>query len=159
MGIVPQDCVLLNASVCENIRYARPEATDGEIFDALQQAGIGKDSPLLRDGLATVVGNRGEMLSGGERQRLTIARALVNDPAILLLDEPTSMLDHENKALIGRVIRTIARNRTVVIASHDPFLREMADIAVELNEGKVGTGGATDLRVAAISSTSSRGDD
>jgi ATP-binding cassette subfamily B protein len=159
MGIVPQDCVLLNASVSENIRYARPDATDGEVFDALQQAGIGKDSLLLRDGLDTVVGNRGEMLSGGERQRLTIARALVNDPAILLLDEPTSMLDHENKALIGRVIRTIARNRTVVIASHDPFLREMADIAVELNEGKVGTGGVTEQRAVAISANSSRGDD
>jgi subfamily B ATP-binding cassette protein MsbA len=160
MGIVPQDCVLLNASVRENIRYARPDATDREVFDALQQAGIGEDSPLLRDGLDTVVGNRGEMLSGGERQRLTIARALVNDPAILLLDEPTSMLDHENKALIGRVIRTIARNRTVVIASHDPFLRELADIAVELNEGKVETGGTAELRVAAaISGNSSRGGD
>ena len=160
MGIVPQDCVLLNASVRENIRYARPDATEGDIFDALQQAGIGKDSPLLRDGLDTIVGNRGEMLSGGERQRLTIARALVNDPAILLLDEPTSMLDQENKALIGRVLRTIARNRTVVIASHDPFLREMADIAVELNEGKVGTGGVTEQRAAAaISGNSSRGDD
>ena len=160
MGIVPQDCVLLNASVRENIRYARPDATDREVFGALQQAGIGKDSPLLRDGLDTLVGNRGEMLSGGERQRLTIARALVNDPAILLLDEPTSMLDHENKALIGRVIRMIAHNRTVVIASHDPFLRELADIAVELNEGKVKTGGTAELRVAAaISGNSSRGDD
>ena len=84
----------------------------------------------------------------------------MNDPAILLLDEPTSMLDYENKALIGRVIRTIARNRTVVIASHDPFLREMADIAVELNEGKVETGGITEQRAAAaISGNSSRGDD
>jgi ABC-type transport system involved in cytochrome bd biosynthesis fused ATPase/permease subunit len=70
------------------------------------------------------------------------------------------MLDHENKALIGRVIRTIAHNRTVVIASHDPFLRELADIAVELNEGKVKTGGTAELRVAAaISGNSSRGDD
>jgi len=160
LGIVPQDCVLLNASVRENIRYARPTATDGEVFDALLQTGIGKDSPLLRDGLDTVVGNRGEMLSGGERQRLTIARALVNDPAILLLDEPTSMLDRDNKALIGRVIRTIARNRTAVIASHDPFLREMADIAVELNQGKVETGGTAEPRMAtAISGNSYRGDD
>jgi subfamily B ATP-binding cassette protein MsbA len=159
MGIAPQDCVLLNASVRENIRYAKPDATDEEIFAALRHAGIGKDSPLLREELDTVVGNRGELLSGGERQRLTIARALVNEPAILLLDEPTSMLDHENKALIGRVIRTIARNRTIIIASHDPFLREMADIAVELNEGKVEPGGVTERRVAAaISGNSSRGD-
>jgi subfamily B ATP-binding cassette protein MsbA len=137
LGIVPQDCVLLNATVRENIRYARPNATDGEIVAALWQVGIGRDSPLLRDGLDTVVGNRGEMLSGGERQRLTIARALVNDPVILLLDEPTSMLDYENKALVGQAIRTIARNRTVIIASHDPSLRAMADIAVELNERRV----------------------
>jgi subfamily B ATP-binding cassette protein MsbA len=136
LGIVPQDCVLLNATIRENIRYAKPNATEEEIFEALRQAGISEDSPLLRDGLDTLVGNRGEMLSGGERQRLTIARALVNDPAILLLDEPTSMLDRENKALIARVIRSIARNRTIVIASHDPFLRELAEFTVELNAGR-----------------------
>jgi len=124
-----------------------------EAVAALKQAGIGQDSPLLRDGLDTVVGNRGEMLSGGERQRLTIARALVRDPAILLLDEPTSMLDHENKALIGRVIRSIAHNRTVIIASHDPFLREMADIAVEMNAGRAGAAEAG----AAMSAADGRG--
>jgi len=137
MGIVPQDCVLLNATVRENIRYAKPDATDAQIINVLRQAGIDRNSPLLRDGLETIVGNRGEMLSGGERQRLTIARALVNSPAILLLDEPTSMLDQDNKAIIGRVIQSIAANRTVVIASHDPFLREMADLSVELNDGAI----------------------
>ena len=149
LGIVPQDCVLLNASVRENIRYAKPDATDSEIFEALEEAGIGRDSPLLRNGLDTVVGNRGEMLSGGERQRLTIARAIMNSPAILLLDEPTSMLDHENKALIANVIRNIVKNRTVIIASHDPFLRDLAGIAVELNEGRVESGAASALPVNA----------
>jgi subfamily B ATP-binding cassette protein MsbA len=152
LGIVPQDCVLLNATIRENICYARPDATDGEILEALRQAGISEDSPLLREGLDTLVGNRGEMLSGGERQRLTIARALVNDPAVLLLDEPTSMLDHENKALIARVIRSIARNRTIVIASHDPFLREMAEFAVELNAGRIGSGGIMEIPLAAAAS-------
>jgi len=137
LGIVPQDCVLLNATVRENLLYARSNANDAEMGEALKQAGIDRNCALLRDGLDTLVGNRGEMLSGGERQRLTIARALLNNPSILLLDEPTSMLDYDHKVLIGEVIQTIANNRTVIIASHDPYLRKMADLVVELNEGRV----------------------
>lgn len=137
LGIVPQDCVLLNATVRENLLYARSNANDAEMCEALMQAGIDQSSALLRDGLDTLVGNRGEMLSGGERQRLTIARALLNNPAILLLDEPTSMLDYDHKVMIGEVIQMIANNRTVIIASHDPYLRKMADLVVELNEGRV----------------------
>jgi subfamily B ATP-binding cassette protein MsbA len=137
LGIVPQDCVLLNATVRDNLLYAKPDAEDAEMGEALKQAGIDQDCALLRKGLDTLVGNRGEMLSGGERQRLTIARALLNNPSILLLDEPTSMLDQDHKELIGAVIQTIAHNRTVIIASHDLYLRELADIVVELNEGRV----------------------
>jgi ATP-binding cassette subfamily B protein len=137
IGIAPQDCVLLNASILENIRYAKPDATEEDVYHALDQAGIPRTSPLLRDGLETVVGNRGEMLSGGERQRIAIARALINRPEILLLDEPISMLDEKNKAVICDVIRAIAPHHTIVIASHDSYLRDLADIAVEVREGKV----------------------
>jgi ABC-type multidrug transport system fused ATPase/permease subunit len=137
IGIAPQDCVLLNASILENIRYAKPDATEDEVYHALGQAGIHRDSPLLRDGLETVVGNRGEMLSGGERQRIAIARALINRPEILLLDEPVSMLDEKNKAAVCDVIRAIAPNHTIVLASHDSSLRDLANIAVEMHEGKV----------------------
>jgi subfamily B ATP-binding cassette protein MsbA len=144
---VPQDCILLNASIRENIAYAKPDATDAEVLEALRQAGIGTNSPLLRNGLDTVVGNRGEMLSGGERQRLTIARALVNQPSILLLDEPTSMLDYENKILIEHVIQDLARDRTIVVASHDLLLRDIADIAIGLDEGKTRRPDAEDLDV------------
>jgi ABC-type multidrug transport system fused ATPase/permease subunit len=141
IGISPQDCVLLNASVLDNIRYAKPDATEEEVFRALDQAGIKMNSPLLRDGLQTIVGNRGEMLSGGERQRIAIARALINRPELLLLDEPTSMLDQKNKDIICDVIRAIAPNHTIVIASHDSYLRDLADIAVEMHEGKVSVTG------------------
>ncbi len=137
VGIVPQDCVLLNGTVRDNLLYAKPEASDAELFFALRGAGIGADSAALRDGLDTPVGNRGEFMSGGERQRITIARALLRAPRVLLLDEPTSMLDEENQTLIAGVIKRLSEEHAVIIASHDASLKSMADLAVALKDGKI----------------------
>ena len=92
---------------------------------------------VFPQGLDTAVGNRGEMLSGGERQRLTIARALLNKPGILLMDEPTTMLDYESKTKINQTIKAISPGRTIVIVTHDPVLRKIADTEIFIEGGRL----------------------
>jgi ATP-binding cassette, subfamily B, bacterial MsbA len=137
LGIVFQEPVLLNDTIRGNMRYAVPDADDDLIRKTLRDALLESENTIFREGLDTQVGNRGEFLSGGERQRLTVARALLRDPKILLLDEPTSMLDDESRLEIRKTIQAVARNRTVVIATHDADLREMADVTLAVENGRV----------------------
>ena len=137
LGIITQEPVLLNDTVRENLLYACPNATEEKLICALNEVHLWGENRVFSKGLDTVIGNRGEMLSGGERQRLTIARALLNDPEILLMDEPTSMLDDENKKKIIDAICSVAKGRTLIIATHDSVLRELSDIKFELKAGKL----------------------
>jgi ABC-type multidrug transport system fused ATPase/permease subunit len=141
LGIVTQEPVLLNGTIRENLLYALPDADDSALEEVMKQSLLWSDSGcVFPEGLDTPVGNRGEMLSGGERQRLTIARALLNDPDILLMDEPTSMLDHESKIKIRETIFAVSagrRDRTIIIVTHDPVLREIGDVQISLEEGKI----------------------
>jgi len=135
IAFVPQEPVLLNASVKDNMLYANPDATDDAIIHALKQVSLWTDRCVFYDGLDTPVGNRGELISGGERQRLTVARSLLADPKIILLDEPTSMIDRENRLRMYDTIVEIARERTVVVAAHDERIREYADLMIEVHDG------------------------
>ena len=138
LGIVTQEPVLLNGTVRENLLYALPGADDRFLEDIMKQTLLWDESGcVFPGGLDTLVGNRGDMVSGGERQRLTIARALLNNPGVLLMDEPTSMLDYESKIKIRETIEAVSQGRTIIIVTHDPVLREIGDVEILIEEGRI----------------------
>jgi ABC-type multidrug transport system fused ATPase/permease subunit len=137
LGIVTQEALLLSGNVRDNLLYAVPDADDERLRAALAKALLGPASRALPLGLDTPVGNRGELLSGGERQRLTIARALLRDPALLLMDEPTSMLDRASRDLMLETILSASAGRTLVLVSHDESLSAIADVLVRLEAGRL----------------------
>ena len=140
LGIVLQEPVLYNCSVKDNLLYANPQATEAELIAVLRRSQLwGEKGSLLKDGLDTLVGSRGGALSGGERQRITIARALINHADVFLMDEPTSMLDEESKEKVLQAIMELRKDKTVIIVSHDPYLRGIADHLIELKNGKIST--------------------
>jgi ATP-binding cassette subfamily B protein len=137
MGVVFQESFLLDTTIRENLRLARPEATDAEIEQAAQTAEIHTSIMRMPDGYDTMTGAAGENLSGGQRQRLAIARALVRDPAILLLDEPTSALDAPTQAAISATLERQARQRTVILATHHLASVVNADQIFVLDAGQI----------------------
>jgi len=134
---VDQLPVLFHASIEENIRYAKPDATDADVLRALDDAGLTAFVARLPDGLKTIVGDRGLAVSAGERQRLALARAFVADPAVLILDEPSSALDPVAERQIIEGIRRVMRGRTTILISHRLDLVRSADAAVVLDEARV----------------------
>jgi ATP-binding cassette subfamily B protein len=136
-GVVTQDTFLFHTSIRENLRYARPEATEEEMFAAARSANIHDFIAALPDGYDTIVGERGFRLSGGEKQRLAIARALLKDPRILILDEATSHLDAASEHLIQQELGTLLKGRTAVIIAHRLSTILNADKIVVLDAGRV----------------------
>ena len=118
IGIVPQETQLFSGTVRENIRYGRPEATDAEVQAAAEAANAHEFIVSFPEGYETVVGERGVKLSGGQRQRIAIARALLKDPRILILDEATSSLDSESEALVQEALDVLMRGRTTFVIAH-----------------------------------------
>jgi ATP-binding cassette subfamily B protein len=118
MGFVAQDVFLFQGTVRENLTYGRPGATDDEVLRAAQLAEADTFIQALPQGYDTIVGERGQKLSGGQRQRLTIARAIVRDPAVLVLDEATSAVDNETEAAIQRSLDHVAADRTTIVIAH-----------------------------------------
>jgi ABC-type multidrug transport system fused ATPase/permease subunit len=118
MAIVSQDTFLFHASIRENIAYARPDATDQEILLAAKRACIHDFIQALPGGYDTVVGDRGTRLSAGQRQRVSIARSVLLDPRILILDEATAFLDASVEEQLRKAIRALMKDRTVLVASH-----------------------------------------
>lgn len=137
MGVVSQETFLFNDTIRNNIAYARPEATDDEVIEAAKQANAYEFIVRLTNGWDTMIGDRGVMLSGGQRQRISIARALLQDPDILILDEATSALDTVSERLVQQAIDDLSRDRTTLVIAHRLSTVRDADQIAVLNQGEV----------------------
>jgi ATP-binding cassette subfamily B protein len=148
MGIVTQETYLFNASVRDNLRYARDEASDQEIMDACKVARFDDVVANMPEGLDTVVGERGYRLSGGEKQRLAIARVLLKDPRILVMDEATSSLDSQTELQIQEAMQPLMEGRTTVAIAHRLSTVLAADQIIVLDSGRVVEAGTHDELLA-----------
>ena len=137
IGIVPQEVILFGGTIRENIAYGRPNATDQEILEAAQRANAINFIQSFPDGLDTLVGERGVKLSGGQRQRIAIARAILKDPAILILDEATSSLDAESEKLVQEALDELMKGRTTIIIAHRLATIRKVDRIYVIDQGQV----------------------
>jgi ATP-binding cassette subfamily B protein len=144
IAVVPQDLSLFHRTAMENIRYARPEATDAEVLEASAIARCRDFIEALPNGFDTVVGDRGIKLSGGQRQRIAIARAFLKDSPLLLLDEATSALDTESEEAIQEALASLMRGRTVIAIAHRLSTVRNFDRIVVLQAGQVVQDGPPD---------------
>jgi len=149
MGFVAQDVFLFQGTVRENLTYGRPDATEDQVLRAAQLAEADTFIRALPQGYDTIVGERGQKLSGGQRQRLTIARAIVRDPAVLVLDEATSAVDNETEAAIQRSLDHVAADRTTIVIAHRLSTVRHAHRIHVLEAGEVIEAGTHDELVAA----------
>ena len=138
VGLVEQEPALFTGTIADNIRYGRPEATEAEVQQAAKEANAHEFIAAFPEQYETYVGERGKaQLSGGERQRITLARALVKQPPILVLDEATSALDHENERLVQAALDKAMKGRTTIVVAHRLSTVEKADVIFVLEGGKV----------------------
>lgn len=147
-SIVFQDVTLFNNTVMENIRIGRQNATDEEVLTAAREAQCDEFVEKLPEGYQTMIGENGSALSGGERQRISIARALLKDSPVILLDEATASLDAENETHIQRAISRLVKGKTVLIIAHRMRTVEGADKLVLLKDGKVAEQGSPEELLA-----------
>lgn len=147
-SIVFQDVTLFNNTVMENIRIGRQNATDEEVLAAAKEAQCDEFVQKLPEGYNTMIGENGSALSGGERQRISIARALLKDSPVILLDEATASLDAENETHIQRAISRLVKGKTVLIIAHRMRTVEGADKLVLLKDGKVAEQGSPEELLA-----------
>ncbi|HUG85155.1 MAG TPA: ABC transporter ATP-binding protein [Euzebya sp.] len=137
IGVVSQDPHLFHDTIAVNLRFSRPDATDADLHEACRAAQIHDVIVALPDGYDTVVGDRGHRLSGGEKQRLAIARVLLKDPAIIVLDEATSHLDSDNEERIQRAFTVALRNRTSLVIAHRLSTIVDADLILVVEDGRI----------------------
>jgi len=148
VGMVTQDTYLFHATVRENLRYARADATDAELEAAARAANIHDRIMSFDDGYDTVVGERGYRLSGGEKQRLAIARVILKDPRVLILDEATSALDTTSERLVQEALETVMRERTTIAIAHRLSTILGADVILVVDDGRIVERGTHDELLA-----------
>ena len=148
IGIVTQDSHMLHESIASNLRYAKADANDEEMWSACNAAQIGDFIRTLPNGMETIVGERGHRLSGGEKQRLAIARLLLKQPQIVVLDEATAHLDSENEALVQEALKSALAGRTSIVIAHRLSTVVLADQILVIENGRVVESGRHDELVA-----------
>jgi ATP-binding cassette, subfamily B, bacterial len=137
IGIVSQETYLFHATIAENLRYAKPDATDAELETAARSANIHDTIASFPDGYDTIVGERGYRLSGGEKQRVAIARVLLKDPAVLILDEATSSLDTVSERVVQGALDDASRGRTTLAIAHRLSTVVGADVIFVVEAGRI----------------------
>ncbi len=144
IAVVPQEVMLFGGTIAENIRYGKADATEAEVREAARKANALQFIESFPEGLQTIVGERGVKLSGGQRQRIAIARAILKDPAILILDEATSSLDAESERLVQEALDELMQNRTTIIIAHRLATIRKVDMIYVMREGQIAETGTHD---------------
>jgi ATP-binding cassette subfamily B protein len=137
VGVVSQDVHLFHGSIRDNLLYAKPDATEAALEAVLEQCQLAETIRALPDGLDTIVGDRGYLLSGGQKQRLALARVLLRDPSVIILDEATSHLDAVTERAIQGALRHSLRDRAALVIAHRPSTIRDADEVVVLDAGRI----------------------
>src|SRR5690606_22640607 len=150
IGYVSQEVNLFFGSLRDNIVMGAPHVSDEQLLDAVRLSGLAEFINNHPAGLAMPVGERGELLSGGQRQSVTVARALLNDPSILLFDEPTGALDHSSEEDFKQQMKTYAAGKTLVVITHRTSLLELVDRIIVIDAGKIVADGTKDQVVEAL---------
>lgn len=143
MGYVPQECVLFNGTVRDNISQTHPDATDEQIIHAAKLAQAHDMLLDLPEGYGTLVGESGSLLSGGMRQRIAIARALVGDPPVIVMDEPSGSLDKDAEANLRTTLAELGRTHTVILVTHSPVLLQACANVIIMDHGRIQAAGPT----------------
>jgi ATP-binding cassette, subfamily B, bacterial len=142
LGIVPQEVILFGGTIEENIAYGKPGATTAEIREAARKANALEFIESFPEKFSTLVGDRGVKLSGGQRQRIAIARAILKDPAILILDEATSSLDAQSEVLVQEALEKLMAGRTAIIIAHRLSTIKKVDRIFVIKEGQLAETGS-----------------
>jgi subfamily B ATP-binding cassette protein MsbA len=137
LGVVLQDDFLFEGTIRENILFPRPEASAERLMKAVKAAHVGEFSDRFESGLDTLIGERGVKLSGGQRQRIAIARAILADPRVLILDEATSNLDTESESLIQASLKQLMQGRTTFVIAHRLSTIRQADQILVIEHGEI----------------------